>query len=106
MNTKALIKTYTAHETTIMMGLLGCLLCLVGLYMYLVSASVVHVVIRKEINQEMTQLHTEIAKLEAEYISAQHSISTDIASLQGFVPTPDKIFLDRTPSSVVLGANQ
>ncbi len=106
MNTKTIIKTYKAHEQSILLALCGAFLALLVAYMYFVSASVVHVVIRKEVNQEMTKLHTEIALLEAEYIKAQHGISTDIASLQGFVETPDKIFLDRTPTSLVLGTNR
>lgn len=79
--------------------------CLVGLvfaYMYFLSASVIHVVIRKEASQDIRSLQTEIATLEAEYIAAQHAVSADIASLQGFVETPNKIFLDRTDSTLVL----
>lgn len=82
---------------------LCCLLLLLLAYMYFLSASVLHVVMRKEINQDIRKIQTEIAFLETEYIEAQHAVSADIASLQGFVETPKKVFLDRTKGSLVLG---
>lgn len=74
-------------------------------YMYFVSASIVHVVIQKEMKRDFTHLHSEIAQLETTYIAAQHAISADIASLQGFVATTEKVFIDRNPGSLVLREN-
>ena len=93
-----------AREKLYLWSASGVLLVLVGSYMYLVSASVVHVVIQKEINKDMRALHSEIAALETEYIDAQHAVSNNLASLDGFVETTDKIFLDRTPASLVLSS--
>ena len=81
------------------------LLAMFGAYVYFVSASVVHVVIRKEINQEIGQLHSEISALETDYISAQHALSSDIATREGFVETGKKIFIDRTTANLVLSDN-
>ena len=72
------------------------------LYIYFISASVVHVVIRKEINQDTVTLHTQISQLETEYIDAQHRVSDEIASLEGYDKVVNKFFIDRTPSSLVL----
>lgn len=83
-------------------GLGTLLLALFLLYAYLVSASIVHVVIQKEMKRDFTMLHSEIAQLETTYIAAQHAVSADIASLQGFVATTDKIFIDRNPGDLVL----
>ncbi len=83
-------------------------LMLFALYIYFVSASVVHVVMRTEISQEITKISSEISELEGQYIEAQHRVSSDIASLQGYTQTQSKVFIDKTPTSLVLstGAGQ
>ena len=100
MNTAA-IQTINIEKTAfaILFSFVVVLFCL---YVYFVSASVVHVVIRTEIDQEITKIATQISELEGEYIEAQHKVSSDIASLQGYTQTASKIFIDRTPSSLVL----
>ncbi len=73
--------------------------CLAGLisgvvaYMYFLSISVVHVVMRKEVIQETVQLRSEIAFLETEYIEANHIISNRVATLDGFKEVQAKIFI-------------
>ena len=78
------------------------LLLLFAVYIYFVSATVMHVVVRKDVSSDISNLHSEISKLEAVYISAQHSVSADIATLEGFIISEDKIFVSRTPSSLAL----
>ncbi len=80
-------------------------LVLMGLYMYFVSASVVHVVIRQEVQQEINRLNSEISQLEAAYIEVQHSVSAEIASLDGYQETQAKIFIDRIDDTLVLSAS-
>jgi hypothetical protein len=48
------------------------------MYVYLISASIVHVVIRTEIDQDSTMIASEISTLETKYIEAQHKLSSDI----------------------------
>lgn len=79
----------------------SCLLVF-ALYMYFVCASVVHVVMRTEVNQEITKLSSDISELEGKFIAAQHKVSSDIASLQGYQETEEKIFIDRNRDSLVL----
>lgn len=74
-------------------------------YMYFLSASVVHVVIRKEINQEINTLSSNISVLESKYIEAQHSVSEDIASMHGYTLTKAKIFIEPAESTLVLSKN-
>ena len=57
---------------------------------------------RTEIDQEITKISSEISSLESKYISAQHKVSSDIASLQGFQKTNEKVFIDRGTDSLVL----
>lgn len=101
MNTKALVQTLPI-EKTLFLGLSCVCLALFSLYIYFISASVVHVVMRTEISQEITKISSEISELEGDYIEAQHKVSSDIASLQGYTQTTAKIFIDRTPASLVL----
>lgn len=81
-----------------------CFVCaaLFALYIYFVSASVAHVVLRTEINQDITHIASEISELEGKYIAAQHKVSADIATLSGYVQASHKVFIDRTPASLVL----
>ena len=75
---------------------------LLGLYMYLVSATVMHVVLHTEVNQEINRINSDISELENRLIVAQHKVSSSIASLDGFTTVNEKIFIDRTPASLVL----
>ena len=81
---------------------LTCLLISAALYMYFLSASVVHVVMRKEVDKEISSLSSSVGSLEAEYIEKQHSVSEDIASLRGFKKTSDTIYIDRTTGTLSL----
>lgn len=74
-------------------------------YVYLLSLSVVEVVIRKEMNREMQNLHTEISNLETTYIDQQHAVSNEIAIRKGFVEATNKIFIDRGDTNLALSSN-
>lgn len=93
------------EERTWFFVALGMLLCAACLYVYFLSASVVHVVMRKEINQEIASTGSYVSQLESQYIEAQHKVSDDIASMHGYVVVEDKIFIDRTQTSLVLSSN-
>ncbi len=82
---------------------LSCIIVSVSCYIYFLSASVVHVVMRKEVDKEIATLSSSVGTLEATYIEFQHKVSQDIASLQGFIQTDEKIFIDRTNDTLSLG---
>ena len=69
--------------------------------MYFVSASITHVVMRKEIDREMNDMSTVISELESEYIEMQHSVSSDIASMRGFAVADTKVFIDLNADTLV-----
>ncbi len=79
------------------------LISLLASYMYFLSMSVVHVVLRKEVHQETRAIESEIAALEATYIEVQHQVSERIAQAEYLAETNDKIFIERVPSALVLG---
>jgi hypothetical protein len=75
---------------------------LVFLYMYFLSMSVVHVVLRKEVMYKMGTVESDIAALEASYINAQHKVSNKIAALENFAENDQKIFVSRNDATLVL----
>ncbi len=90
------------NEKNLFICFAGVFVCLLGLYMYLVSSTVVNVVLQTELKQQAKTVHSDISELENRLIIAQHKVSSDIASLQGFTPITKKVFIDRTPDSLVL----
>lgn len=84
----------------------GLLLSLFAAYIYFVSASVVHVVMRKEINQELSQVGSQVSQLEAAYIEAQHSVSDNLALQHGYTKIAEKTFVDRGATTLVLSSAQ
>ncbi len=71
-------------------------------YIYLISASVHHLIVRTELQQELRQINSQLSSLDARYIDAQHRISASIATLEGYTQPEVKIFIDRTEPSLVL----
>jgi hypothetical protein len=71
-------------------------------YMYFLSLSVVHVVMRKEVLQETQQLRSEIAFLESSYIEAHHAISQRVSTASGFSAVQDKIFIQETDDTALV----
>ncbi len=81
---------------------LGLLVVSVVAYMYFLSVSVVHVVMRKEVIQSINQLRSEIAFLESSYIEANHLISQQVATANGFNAVKDKVFIRSGGDDLVL----
>jgi len=100
MNKAAVQKIHI--EKILVVTLVSVCVSLFALYIYFVSASVLHVVMRTEVHQQIASISSEISELEGKYIQAQHKVSSDVASLQGYTHTSKKIFIDKTPSSLVL----
>ena len=92
----------TGEQTLLLLTLL---IVSVGVYLYFLNLSVVHVVMRKEVIAEQNQIRTEIAALETSYIEAQHKIAGRIAHLDGYSIDTAKIFVTRGEESLVLRDN-
>lgn len=96
-------KLFQTQAKPIYFTLLGILFfVLIILYMYFLSMSVVHVVLRKEINRSVAETSSQIALLEASYIESQHKVSDKIAALNTFTETNNKIFVTRGQNAPVL----
>lgn len=76
-----------------------------ALYMYFLSASIVNVVIRQEIDLEIRNTNARIAELEARYSAAKSSVSIDQAGTHGFINTVSKTYISKKGENVVLSKN-
>lgn len=81
---------------------IGLLILGIVAYIYFLSLSVVHVVMRKEATAQIGQLRSDIAYLESSYIEAKHQISARVASLDGFSQNQKKVFISKEEQSLVL----
>ena len=76
----------------------GCVALLIGmifLYLYFLNLSVIQVVLRTEFTSQQSELRTEIALLESDYIQAQHEIAARIGELEGYDKDITKVFVSR-----------
>ncbi len=95
-------KTIQINNHLITTFCVGLLITGIVAYMYFLSLSVVHVVMRKEATQKIGQMRSDIAALEASYIEARHQISARVASLEGFSQNQNKVFINKQEQSLVL----
>lgn len=68
------------------------------LYVYSVIASVMHVAAREELTFEATRLSSEVARLEAEYLSRTEGITESFARERGYTSISRRSFVERTSS--------
>jgi len=93
----------TFHTSHLMMTIaVSFFLLSIFSYIYFLSLSVVHVVMRKEVQQELLALRSEIVFLESSYIDAKHKISSSLASVPGFTVSEQKTFIDLRDSTLVV----
>ena len=71
-------------------------------YMYFVSISIADVVMRKEVDRQITDISTNISQLETSYIDKQHEVSNDIASHKGYVVADLKVFINKSNSDTLV----
>jgi hypothetical protein len=74
-------------------------------YAYFLSASVVNVVMRKDVDAQIASAGTAMSGLEADYIELQHALSAEVATEKGFVAAPEKVFIDRTEDAYAFSGN-
>ncbi len=84
---------------------LSLVLVLFCAYVSFVSASVAHVVVRKEINQEITETQTKVSELESAFIIAKYEVLEEEATKRGFHKNEDKIFIEKKSTGLVLTRN-
>lgn len=76
-----------------------------ALYMYFLSASVLNVVMRQEIDAEIHTTQTKISALESRYIIAKTNITPDVAVAHGLLKSDQKTFITKTKVNLAFGGN-
>ena len=90
------------NQKRIALTLISLCLALFALYVYFLSASVMHVVMRSQAVSDSSDLRSEISALEGKYIAAQYEVSNTIASLDGYHSIEKKIFIDRSTQNLAM----
>jgi hypothetical protein len=90
------------NQKALVLALAAALVAAFSLYVYFITASVVQVVLRREVEQQLTDVTAEISELETKYVAAQNAISADAAAKRGYVAVSKKIYVDRTSTAVAL----
>jgi len=94
MKTKTL-KSNIKNQKTIFWVLASAIFVFILLYSYFVNASVLSVVERKKINQELSITSSRVAELESKYFSSINNITLNLALNSGFVETRTNVFITR-----------
>ena len=89
--------TTTPHtlEQQIFAVLFAGILIVSGLYIYFISISVVNVVQREEVGQQMAGLYSRVSELEAEYIKLSYGITREEALSLGFIEPKNLSYASR-----------
>jgi len=88
------------ERRTLFWAALSLVLMLVSLYVYFIGSSIVNVLVRKEINQEIAATNSRISDLESQYLAQQNAINLAYARSLGFEDIENKQFVS---SEQVLG---
>jgi|GEM_PF-2628710 len=99
-------KAICARERTWVLSLCGVLCLVFALYIYMVISSVVQVVVRQEMDKDITEVKQHLAALQTEYMETQQSMSQEIAFQRGYVPASSKIYIHEAPDSLALSARR
>jgi hypothetical protein len=82
-------------EKQLFTALFSILVVLLTLYGYFISMSIIDVLVREEIEQEMVALSSVLSDLEFEYITQQEHIDATLADQFGLVKIDEKHFVTR-----------
>jgi hypothetical protein len=105
MKRKYTTRTATLYAEERLMVTLSGLLLLVAfaLYMYFLSASVLNVVMRQEIDAEIHTTQTKISSLESRYILAKTNLTEEVATAHGLLKADQKTFITKTKANLAFG---
>ncbi|MFM2374264.1 MAG: hypothetical protein RLZZ234_259 [Candidatus Parcubacteria bacterium] len=95
---------YGGERTTLMVAATLCMVAF-SLYVYFLSVSIVNVVMRQEIDQEIRTANASLADLESRYIVARSRITEAEALERGFMKGGEKTFVSKNAENLVLSRN-
>lgn len=71
------------------------IILLAGLYGYFVSKSIINIIIREEIEQDLARVNAHMSSLEFDYIKKKNTINLELAYEMGFMDVQNKKFVTR-----------
>ncbi len=90
-------------EQRLFFSALSLFILLFSLYIYFISAAVVHVVARKEIDRELAQVNSHIGDMESTFISVKQAITPETIGQYGFTNAAQKkVYVAKAPANLVL----
>lgn len=95
MNRKKAITTTIDLNKKIFWSLLALLVVLFGLYGYFISKSIVNVLVREEVEQNIVATNSEISSLEFAFLEQKNTISLNFAYERGWKDINRKEFVAR-----------
>lgn len=93
MHTKTL--QINIFEKRVFTALVLAVFVLMGLYGYFISKSIINVIVREEINNDIVAVSSAISELEFGYINRKNTINKEFAMLTGFKDLTEKKFVAR-----------
>ena len=101
--TAAYNMTPTAFEKKAFLVLSGLIVSLLVLYVYFVNQTVWNIVSRQDLTKSINTVSSQVATLEASYMSLSSSLTIDHAYDLGFkdITTTDTTFVDRPAAQTV-----
>ena len=91
-------------EKRAFVALICIILALLAFYGYFISKSIINVIVREEIGNDITFVSSIISGLETEYISHKNVINMEFAKSNGFVSLANKEFITRKSLATTLDA--
>jgi len=94
MKTKTLTLTYTYSKILFWISVMSIVLLALA-YMFFVNETVRSVVLRQQLEKQVSSLDSTIATLEFEYVSQSHSIDLVLATALGFNEARNPTFVSK-----------
>ncbi len=76
------------------------LIVIFGFYAYLVNKTIMNVVARGKVEQNISSLSSSIGDLEFKYMTIRNGITIDLAYAKGFLDAEPTQFISRNPSTL------
>lgn len=95
MKSRAQINTIRFHRRVFLI-LTAIVMVFLSLYVYFVSKSVINVVVREEIENDIIAVNSRLGDLELSYINLKNQITPEFAYSNGFFALSEKTYVERT----------
>ncbi|PIT96919.1 hypothetical protein COT82_00515 [Candidatus Campbellbacteria bacterium CG10_big_fil_rev_8_21_14_0_10_35_52] len=97
-------KQINIFEKRMFVALVCAILTLLAFYGYFISKSIVNVIVREEVGNDIVFINSAISGLETEYISHKNVINMEFAKSNDFVSLTNKEFVTRKSLATTLDA--